>query len=477
MKKISKILAYIAPLAVLFTLSTANASMSYETGSISAWWNHTCVVDPLDGVQCWGWNSSQQSSVPLDLWTVKQVSGGSFNTCAILSDDTLTCWGQSHTVNWAPRYWITKPLWTTKVKKIATGYVYMCAITIDDTLTCWTIGGDTIPWFPGSIGKVKEVSMGRADTCAIKWDDTVQCWWYNFFWASSVPANTKAKKIGVGESLSCVIKLDDTLQCWWETVTQPSQKIQQLSVGSSSSWGDNVCVILQDNTLQCVVWWSGAPNGLLVKQISAGERHTCAVLPDDTVQCWWRNTEWQTSVLPGLFAKWIPSNILSPPVPPALQNYGWFYKNSVMEWIIVLPEFTDNNSPHATLSYTVSWLPGGLIFDQNTRTISWTPTDEWIFTITFSSSNGTNSGASQFTITINSPRDIGVVGTKQFDRALVNFARTNPEASLIPISPEFSWAQSIDMLSSAKSSTMRNVFLSQKKDKVVLIWWFMFKVQ
>src|SRR5207253_9565198 len=82
------------------------------------------------------------------------------------------------------------------------------------------------------------------------------------------------------------------------------------SVTAVSAGGYHACAILPDNTVKC--WgrnddgqlgtgdWTRAKtpvavNGLSLPPtaISAGGYHTCALLPNGTVQCWGRNTSGQ----------------------------------------------------------------------------------------------------------------------------------------------------------------------------------------
>ena len=68
--------------------------------------NHSCGVNDIGGLLCWGANTSSQAGNgnvnPINYlheisgggsW--KQVSGGFGHTCAIKADDTLWCWGSN----------------------------------------------------------------------------------------------------------------------------------------------------------------------------------------------------------------------------------------------------------------------------------------------------------------------------------------------------------------------------------------------
>ena len=85
-----------------------NLGLGRTAVSISAQNAHTCAVLDNDAVSCWGDNEYGQlgigtttdqntpQTVNLGLGkTAVSVSGGSFNSCAVLNDGSLTCWGDN----------------------------------------------------------------------------------------------------------------------------------------------------------------------------------------------------------------------------------------------------------------------------------------------------------------------------------------------------------------------------------------------
>ena len=111
-----------APLAAdntMATLSQAGASFRVRVGVenrsraltqvSTSGWNHTCSVDSDMKAHCWGEGvngalgngSTNNKYTPAEIdmsgalagKTIKQVSVGDWNTCAIASDDRVYCWG------------------------------------------------------------------------------------------------------------------------------------------------------------------------------------------------------------------------------------------------------------------------------------------------------------------------------------------------------------------------------------------------
>ena len=142
---------------------------------------------------------------------------------------------------------------------------FSCALLADGTVRCWgrngvgqlgdgTTAGRLNPVQVLASGStqgssvledVTQISAGGFHACALLEDETVRCWGFNS---------------GINEGA-----LGDG------TATDRTNPVQVLASGSTQ--GSNV---LED-----------------VTQISAGSRHTCALLRDATLRCWGRNVEGQ----------------------------------------------------------------------------------------------------------------------------------------------------------------------------------------
>ena len=67
--------------------------------------------------------------------TFKIVTAGSYHSCAVRTDDTITCWGRND-------YGQTDAPSGT-FKTVTTGGGYSCAVRTDDTITCWGSNDNT----------------------------------------------------------------------------------------------------------------------------------------------------------------------------------------------------------------------------------------------------------------------------------------------------------------------------------------------
>ena len=151
--------------------------------------SRACAISLSNRAYCWGSGSSGQlgnnsttnSSIPVAVnttgvlagKTIKQISAGSFHTCAIASDNKAYCWGSGTSGQ------LGNNLYTNSSIPVAVN-------------TTGVLAGKTI----------KQISAGTSHTCAIASDDKAYCWGSGSFGAlgnnsaanSSVPVRVSAPK-------------------------------------------------------------------------------------------------------------------------------------------------------------------------------------------------------------------------------------------------------------------------------------------
>ena len=183
-----------------------------------------------------GNNSTTNSSIPVAVnttgvlagKTIKQISAGSLYTCAVASDNKAYCWGRgdlgqlgnnSTTNSSIPVAVNTTGVLAGKtIKQISAGSFHTCAIASDNKAYCWGSGtsgqlgnnlytNSSIPVAVNTTGvlagkTIKQISAGTSHTCAIASDDKAYCWGSGSFGAlgnnsaanSSVPVRVYAPK-------------------------------------------------------------------------------------------------------------------------------------------------------------------------------------------------------------------------------------------------------------------------------------------
>ena len=306
----------------IVSISSANSpgfqeSSIFTDTTLSSGYDSTCAILDNGYVSCWGKNyhgelgdgtntdrniPTQTSSLGIGR-TAVAISSGGYNTCAILDDGSVSCWGDN--------YW----------GQLGDG-------TTTDRNT---------PTQTSSLGTGRTavaISSGNGHTCAILDDGSVSCWGYNDYQlgdgttahrntptqTSSLGTNRTAVAISSGQSHTCAILDDGTVSCWGSnyegqlgdgTITDRLTPTQTASLGigrtavAISSGTYHTCAILDDGSVSC---WGGNSFGQLgdgtttdrntsaqtsslgtgrtAVAISSGSIHTCAILDDGSVSCW-----------------------------------------------------------------------------------------------------------------------------------------------------------------------------------------------
>jgi alpha-tubulin suppressor-like RCC1 family protein len=234
---------------------------------------HTCAVLSTGIVQCWGNNfdgelgngksgANARSSVPVnvkidginDLTNGLTVVAGTKNTCVLLLDHSVKCWGDN-------------------------GYHQLgSGATSASTVPVTVVTNSSTP--PSPLSQVSTLALNKDHTCAIQTDGTVFCWGDNGYGQlgnQSTASTTVAVKaigiqataIGVGDTHSCAIVSTGAVQCW----------------GSNSN-GE-----LGDNTTIDSITPVTAQTSATASVIALGKSHSCAVLNNATgkIECWGLN--------------------------------------------------------------------------------------------------------------------------------------------------------------------------------------------
>jgi alpha-tubulin suppressor-like RCC1 family protein len=330
----------------------------------------TCGIQSDDTLWCWGYNgngqvgdgttTSRTSPVPIGTDTWRTVSAGGHggpplgnHTCAIRTDSTLWCWGQTASWDLLGNGSTTPQLTPAQVgssswTSISLGGMHRCGIQTDDTLWCWGRN------FEGQVGdgkaqarttagpkqigdaRWKDVSGGGYHTCAIsQLDSTMWCWGENAdgqLGYAAHPEQTTPRRVqsaqgdwkaaSAGYEHSCAIDLDDELRCWGRNDKgqvgdrTTATKVAPTEVYLGSEWTSvsagfqHTCGIRKVGTLWC--WgrndtYGAVGDGTFTDRTfpvnvggtetwtsvdtSSGSlgHHTCAIRADDTLWCWGRN--------------------------------------------------------------------------------------------------------------------------------------------------------------------------------------------
>ncbi|MGK5091696.1 hypothetical protein WDW89_06720 [Deltaproteobacteria bacterium TL4] len=194
------------------------------------------------------------------LINVIQITTGGEQSCALLRDTTVKCWGRGlyGQIGDGRREYTKIPLTVRNtddsadlsgVVSISGGLNHTCALLADKTVQCW---GDS---YYGQLGNASNDPNG-------------------FTTAQPVSGLTTVEEISAGDRHTCARLSDKTVKCWgWNT---------------SGQLGDNT---VTNSPIPVAV--SGISTA---SQISAGWDHSCALLENAakrTIQCWGRGDSGQ----------------------------------------------------------------------------------------------------------------------------------------------------------------------------------------
>ncbi len=289
--------------------------------------------------------------LPLDLGaerTVTAVSTGYAHSCALLDDGSVKCWGHGafgqlgqgdieHRGDGPDELGDALPAIDLGPGRTALAVSaaadHSCAVLDDRTVKCWgaafsgrlgsgdtleNLGddpgemGDALPVIDLGAGAVYSLVTGGGHTCVLLDDETIKCWGGN-----------PRGQLGLGDT-------DDR----GDVPGEMGDALPGVEIGATrpiaiSAGGNHTCVLVRDGRLKCfgASLFGVLGNGVVTEigesvtptahlgdepgemgqalpavdlgtearplAISAGTRHTCALLDDHSVKCWGDNSDGQ----------------------------------------------------------------------------------------------------------------------------------------------------------------------------------------
>ena len=254
---------------------------------------------------------------------VVQIALGSAHSCALFESGDVRCWGDNsynqlglgHADSVATSHPYQLPVLDLggKARAISAGTQHSCAILTDNSIRCWgrnqygQLGlGDQVdrltqtPSNLGAIsvgGLVEKISLGGAVSCALLQSGAVRCWGTNSSGRLGLGVTTPvsytltpaqygpislgaaATDIGFGTTFGCAILAGGTVRCWGYN----SQG--QLGRGHTNTIGDGETPDAPDS--------ASASNGLValaagqtLASIRLGATHACITYASGDLQCW-----------------------------------------------------------------------------------------------------------------------------------------------------------------------------------------------
>jgi alpha-tubulin suppressor-like RCC1 family protein len=330
---------------------------------------HACALLSSGSVRCWGDNTYSQlgnstvvggSFKPvavIGLSDAIQIAAGTDDTCVVLKDATIRCWGKNDSGQLGtgssgnPSATPLTATGGTGAVSVSVGEQHACAVVAGGKVACWgegpTVGNGASPPFSATapivlngLSGVGSLSVSPRHTCAIT-GDGVWCWGYNDSGqlgtdpavspATSVPAKSGVnaftpRAVATGMVFSCAVQFDRTVLCWgydpartpdansWKAAAVAgASNVDAVAAGQStlrwacalsggrvSCWGDNSYsqLGLNPNQTRMTSTLSMVPSLTGVSAISAGTSFACALTTGNKVMCWGDNTAGQIGLDP-----------------------------------------------------------------------------------------------------------------------------------------------------------------------------------
>jgi alpha-tubulin suppressor-like RCC1 family protein len=279
---------------------------------------HLCALTRGGGVRCWGSNRIGQlgypslpqgpepaAVVPAQVGDVTltsmstAVAAGFDHSCALASDDRLSCWGNRRGFGAGVGAQATAlPLEVDgpprPIRQIAAGTYFTCAVFQEGDVYCW--GSNPEPSLQsGRVhlnGKVVRVGLGSRHACALLEGGSVSCWGSGLRGVlgygnvqtigddeapgagGGVALGEKAVDLVVGSQHACALLASGALRCWG------SGENGRLGLGHTRDIGDD----------EVPADASPVPIQGRIAKLSAGAATTCVLLDDGISRCWGRNT-------------------------------------------------------------------------------------------------------------------------------------------------------------------------------------------
>jgi alpha-tubulin suppressor-like RCC1 family protein len=349
--------ARITGLTCIVLAALASAASASSFSGISAGHQTTCAVVSGGKVACWGTGlmgnpAPYASSTPVivnGLDHAVEVTGGEQDhRCALISDGTARCWGVDLFGELGDGRTSTDETWTpvavsglTSAVQISAGEEETCAVLAEGAVQCWgannwgqlgngTTTNSSTPVSVSGLHNAVSVSVGFPSACAIVSGGTVDCWGSNVHGqlgnggaptSSSTPVAvsglTNAVSVSVNFNYACAVLAGGTVKCWGSgdgglgSSSSTPVAVSGISNATAVSTGiAHACALLATGHVAC--WGAnggfyagalgnGTTEGSLTPvpvsnlstaiAVSAGFFHSCAVLSDGTAECWGQNSD------------------------------------------------------------------------------------------------------------------------------------------------------------------------------------------
>lgn len=297
----------------------APAPVPVKISTLAAGGGSTCRIDGSSGaLSCWGMNDfgqlgsgtaggSSATAQTVSLGAGRKATAvalGVDHACAILDDQSVTCWGsnaqgqigQPANLNANPTPTLVPGL---KAQALSLGIEHSCAITLTGAVQCWgsnskgqlgvpatQLTQSATPQIIGGLSNIKALVSGYNFVCALTQGSTVQCW-----------GDNQSGQLGNASTIDSAAPVAAGSLSGVQALAAGAYHACATTGTAVSCWGRNDQGQLGHSIGSPLVISPTNISATLstVTQLAAGSGHSCALHSSGAVSCWGGNASKQLS--------------------------------------------------------------------------------------------------------------------------------------------------------------------------------------